>query len=157
MANWFEDLTKTVADDTLTRRQAVRRLVGIVAGSTLASWLPEQALAAPNLPWKQQCSGMGGNCDWGFINCQGNPNTNCYCFTGAPGAPATFCGCNTYCSQEPTCKRQSHCPKGTVCSTSNGCTGCSPYSGVCIQKCKGKYKNCVFPDGHGITATGRVV
>jgi hypothetical protein len=58
MANWFEDLTKTIADEKLTRRQAVRRMVGVVAGATLATWLPEQALAT-NLPWKQQCSGLG--------------------------------------------------------------------------------------------------
>ncbi len=47
MANWFEDLTTRVSDDQLTRRQAVRRMVGVVAGATLAPWLPEQVLARP--------------------------------------------------------------------------------------------------------------
>jgi hypothetical protein len=150
MAHWFEDLTKTMADDKLPRRQAIRRIAGSVAGVALASWLPEQALAT-NLPGKNQC-GYGGSCDWGFTNCHGNPNYNCFCFTGAPGAPAVFCGCNSYCSQSPTCKRQRHCPRGTVCSTSNGCTGCSPYSGVCIPKCMGKNKNCTLGSGHGLTA-----
>ncbi|HJT59221.1 MAG TPA: kelch repeat-containing protein, partial [Ktedonobacteraceae bacterium] len=47
MANWLEDLTKTVSDDKLTRRQVVRRMGGVVAGATLAAWLPEQVLARP--------------------------------------------------------------------------------------------------------------
>ncbi len=53
MANWLEDLTKMVADDKLTRRQAVGRIAGVVAGATLATWLPEQAQAT-NLPWKKR-------------------------------------------------------------------------------------------------------
>src|SRR5438270_12882980 len=49
MANWLEDFTKTVSDDTLPRREALRRLLGVVAGATLAAWLPEQVLARPGL------------------------------------------------------------------------------------------------------------
>ncbi|HJT58101.1 MAG TPA: hypothetical protein VJ761_16470 [Ktedonobacteraceae bacterium] len=156
MANWLEDLTKTIADDKLTRRQAVRRIVGVVAGATLATWLPEQALAQ-NIPWKKQCT-MGGNCDYTFFNCN-NPNPNCICFTGAPGAPAAFCGCNTYCSQLSTCKIQSHCPRGTICSIENGCDNCGTTTSpaVCIPACKGKHKNCTLGSGHGMTAAGRVV
>ena len=103
MANWFFNLTTMVFNDQLPRREALRRMVGVVAGTTLATWLPEQALAK-NIPWKKQCT-FGGNCDWGFVNCNGNPNPNCYCFTGGPGAPAAFCGCNSLCSQESTCKK----------------------------------------------------
>ena len=47
MANWLEDLTKTVSDNKLTRRQVVRRMGGVVAGAALAAWLPEQVLARP--------------------------------------------------------------------------------------------------------------
>ncbi len=155
MANWLEDLTKTMADDKLTRRQVVRRILGVVAGATLATWLPEQALAT-NLPWKKQCFNIPGEtCDGSVYNCN-NPNPNCFCFTGGPGAPAAFCGCNSLCSQLSTCKKQSHCPKGTICSIENGCN-CGPTPGVCIPACKGKHKNCVFPDGHGMTAAGRLI
>jgi len=117
MAHWLEDLTKTIADDKLPRRQAMRRIAGGVAGVALASWLPDQALAK-NLSRKKQCS-FGGSCEIGYPGCP--YNLNCICFTGAPGAPAAFCGCDGYCSQMPTCKRQRHCPRGTVCSTLNGC------------------------------------
>src|SRR5258706_8619335 len=47
MANWLEDLTHMVSDDKLPRREALRRMVGVVAGATLAAWLPEQVLARP--------------------------------------------------------------------------------------------------------------
>src|SRR5258707_15212039 len=47
MSHRLEDLTTTVSDDPLPRREALRRLLGVVAGATLAAWLPEQALARP--------------------------------------------------------------------------------------------------------------
>src|SRR2546421_225381 len=47
MAHWLEDLTTTVFDDPLPRREALRRLLGVVASTTLATWLPEQVLAKP--------------------------------------------------------------------------------------------------------------
>src|SRR5258708_32543996 len=47
MANWLEDLTHMGSDDQLPRREALRRMVGVVAGATLAAWLPEQVLARP--------------------------------------------------------------------------------------------------------------
>lgn len=153
MANWLEDLTKTVSDDTLTRRQAVRRIVGVVAGTTLATWLPEQALAK-NIPWKKQCP-RGGNCDDDFPSCNGNPNTNCFCFTDVSGQGV--CACNSFCSQAPTCIKQSDCPRNTVCIIQNGCDNCGNSPGVCFLKCKGKHKNCTLGSGHGMTATGCVV
>src|SRR5258706_8025188 len=47
MANWLEDLTHMGSDDQLPRREALRRMLGVVAGATLAAWLPEQVLARP--------------------------------------------------------------------------------------------------------------
>ena len=37
MAHWFEDLSKTVADEKIGRRTAMRRVAGTVAGAALAS------------------------------------------------------------------------------------------------------------------------
>jgi hypothetical protein len=45
MTDWFEDLSTTLADGTLSRRQVVRRIAGTVAGVAFAFWFPEQALA----------------------------------------------------------------------------------------------------------------
>jgi hypothetical protein len=154
MANWFEDLTKTVADDKLPRRQAMRRMAGSVTGMALASWLPGQVLAK-DIPWKKQCPGTCNCSDPNGCGCHGNPNTNCFCFPSMEGNPV--CICDTFCSQLPTCSSSSQCKKGFICITNNGCTGCSTSYGVCIAKCKGKHKNCQLGSGHGMTITGRGV
>jgi hypothetical protein len=153
MANWFEDLTKTMVNDNLTRRQAIGRIAGVVAGATIVTWLPDQALAK-HVPWKKQCPNGGCGCTCGFENCFGNPNTNCYCFESIEGKGA--CACDSYCSQVSMCPSTSHCKKGYVCITNNGCTGCSSSYGICIQKCAGKYKNCKLGSSHaGLTAAHR--
>ena len=45
MANWFENLTKSVADEKIGRRTALRRVAGGVAGVALAGAVPGLALA----------------------------------------------------------------------------------------------------------------
>jgi hypothetical protein len=147
MANWFEDVTKTLADEKIGRRTALRRVAGTVAGTALASAIPGIALAKKS----QACPAGGGNCTIGFVNCKNNPNTNCLCFSATKGK-AGHCGCNSYCSQIPSCTKNSDCAKSAFCSTLNGCTGCGSSSGVCIPKCAGKNKNCQLGSGHGTTA-----
>jgi len=149
MANWFEDVTKTLADEKITRRTAMRRVAGTVAGAALASTIPGVALAKRS----QACPAGGGNCSIGFVNCKNNPNTNCFCYTGSKGK-AGHCGCNGFCSQLPTCTKNSDCAKSAFCSHFNGCD-CSGSTGVCITKCAGKNKNCQLSSGHGTTAAGR--
>jgi hypothetical protein len=142
MANWFEDVTKTLADEKIGRRTAMRRVAGTVAGVALASGIPAVALA------KTKACPTGGTCSNPFTNCAGNANTNCYCFTKLGGKPV--CGCNSFCSQSPTCSSSSKCAKGTVCIVETGC-GCQSSSGVCVPACKGKNKNCQLGSGHGTT------
>ncbi len=150
MAHWFENLTKTVADEKLSRRQAVGRIAGVVAGATLAAWLPEQVLAK-DIRWKKMCPHGGCGCTCGFTNCDGNPNTNCFCFQDINGMGG--CGCNTYCSQVKSCTQSMHCPRGTFCAINNGCDGCGSSIGVCLVKCAGKNKNCQLSGTHsGATA-----
>ena len=130
MSNWFEDLTKTLAEDTLPRRQAIRRISGTVAGFVLASWLPEQAYAA----------GMGKHSCKNTLSCSGQPAqncgvnkyNNCFCFQKIGTSNKGVCGCNSYCSSLQVCSSQSGCPTGYACITS---TGCSCAGGVCILKC----------------------
>ena len=144
MAQWFEDLTRTIADEKVGRRTAMRRIAGTVAGVALASVVPGAALA------KSKSCPVGGNCTIGFKNCQGNSNTNCFCFTDISGKGK--CGCNMYCSGLSPCARDSHCGKGTLCIILNGCTGCSSSNSVCVLKCAGKNKNCQLGSGRGATA-----
>ncbi len=150
MANWFEDLTKTMADENLPRRQAIRRIAGSVAGVGLATLLPAQALARPD-HLKKHCP-FPCNCTCGFENCNGNGN--CFCFTDIDGTGV--CGCNVFCSQVKNCLKDSDCKKGYACITANGCVGCGNTSGVCIPYCVGKHKNCQLGHGHGLTVWGKM-
>ena len=155
MANWFEDLTKTMADEKLPRRQAIRRIASSVTGVALASLLPGQVWAETNHLKKTcftPCNGCNQGCD--FNNCNGN--NNCYCFIDGSSAKGG-CGCNSFCSQTPPCSRSTDCSKGSFCSTYNACTNCGGSSGVCIPYCTGKNKNCQLGSGHGLTATGRAL
>jgi hypothetical protein len=144
MANWFEDVTKTLADEKIGRRTALRRVGGTVAGVAVASAIPGLALARTKAcPTPGTCTGQG------YTNCQGNPNTNCYCFEKLGGK--AFCGCNSYCAQVPPCSSSQKCARGTSCAVLTGCN-CVSSAGVCIPNCKGKNKNCVLGSGHGTTA-----
>jgi hypothetical protein len=133
MANWFDTVTKTLADEKLSRRQAITKAAGAVAAVALASVIPGEAFASSNVA----CS--PGTCSTGFPAC-GN-NTACFCFQKIKGGKGA-CGCNSYCASIAPCTSQKNCSKGTVCITNTGC-GCS--TGVCIPKCT---KTCHFPLTH---------
>jgi hypothetical protein len=150
MANWFEDLTKTMADEKIGRRRVVRRIVGGIAGITIASALPGTSLAKSkkcNYPYtcSNPCS---------FCNCPNNNNNNCYCFLELDGK--AVCACNSYCSQSQTCSISMKCPQGYACIVSTGCN-CSLSQGICAARCKGKHKNCQLGSGHGATVAGHVL
>lgn len=129
MANWFESVTKTLADGKLSRRGAMKTAAGITAAAALASLIPGQAFAASLGAGKNACSSPG-SCSTPFSNCRTNPN--CYCFTHFNTKRNGVCGCNTYCSSAQTCANQAGCPTGYFCITSTGC-GCT--TGVCVHKC----------------------
>ena len=128
MANWFDDLTKTLADASLTRRQALKHIAGTATAVVLAFWLPEQALAA-NQP-NHHCT-LGGGCMGSFLYCGHNKYENCYCMNQM-GRNYGVCVCNTYCASAPPCSHSSQCGIGYACVTNNGC-GCT--IGFCMQKC----------------------
>lgn len=53
MANWFNDLTKTLAHEKLTRRQAIRRSTAILVGAVAAASFPwaDTVFASPEMIW----------------------------------------------------------------------------------------------------------
>jgi len=130
MANWFESVTKTLADGKLSRRGAMKTVAGITAAAALASFIPGEAFAASD----GKCT--PGTCSTTFANC--GKNTNCYCFQHINPKHGGACGCNSYCASIPPCAKQSDCAKGSFCITNTGC-GCT--SGFCIPKCN---KTCVL-------------
>lgn len=128
MSDWFDTLTKTLAHNTLSRRQAIGRIFGATAGIVLASWFPGQASASSEQNY--HCSPFG-SCNGSYVNCGSNKYNNCYCFQQM----STFsgvCACNSSCSSTTSCTATAQCPAGYACITNTGCT-CT--SGVCIHKC----------------------
>lgn len=148
MANWFETITKTLADDKLSRRQAMKKAAGITAAVAMAAAIPAgEAFAATPDHGMWYCP-TPGTCSTPFNNCdkKRNPQLNCYCFQHY-GKTTGVCGCNTYCSSAQVCSSQSQCASGYACIGNTGC-GCT--SGVCVQKCN---STCVLSsNGAGRTA-----
>jgi hypothetical protein len=152
MTHWFEDLTKTLADEKMGRRAAIRRVAGTVVGVAVAGVLPGTVQAKQNkhCPFGgcEPCG--GGEC----VGCQNNPNQNCFCFVQSNSAPV--CGCNSLCSQISPCSAPSQCKRGFACIVGTACD-CPNGSGTCVPRCRGKHKNCQIGSGYGLTVTGRVV
>jgi hypothetical protein len=147
MAHWLEDLTKTMADDKIGRRTAMRRVLGTMSGVALASALPAVSQAKTTV---HHCPPYGGDCSRTFTNCAGIANTNCFCFMRLGGK--SVCGCNSYCSQMPTCSSSMKCPKNSVCVIQSGCN-CGISQGVCLPNCvKKQNRHCQLGSGHGVTA-----
>jgi len=135
MANWFESVTKTLADGKLTRRGAMKTAAGITAAAALASLIPGEAFAASD----GKCT--PGTCSTTFMNCGKNIYGNCYCFQSTGKKHQGRCGCNSYCSSLPACSKQKDCAAGSFCITNTGC-GCT--TGLCIPKCT---KTCQLASG----------
>lgn len=136
MAEQFENLTRSLAHSTLSRREVMRAMAPAIAGIALASWFPGTALAESE---RTHTCKHYGTCSTSFSNCELNRyhNTNCYCFQQI-GTTRGVCCCNSPCncpssdSQQCVCSSQSNCPSGYFCITNAGC-GCS--AGFCLQKC----------------------
>jgi len=142
MANWFERVTKTLADDKLSRRKAIQKAAGAAAGMALAAFIPGEAFAAsPNF-----CS--PGDCSIGFPRCSANPN--CFCFDQRNGSGS--CGCNVICNRVRRCQVSSQCPRGSFCAFFTGCN-CAGSVGYCIPHCT---RTCTFDEAHtGASAANR--
>ncbi len=157
MAHWFDDLTRSFADDTngtLSRRRAVRNIAGAIAGMTLASWFPGQVLAQDTNIY--MCKDPGTCSTSNFYNCdlKRYNNVNCYCFQHMSTGKGV-CACNTYCACDSdgippcSCNTQADCATGYFCVTNTSC-GCT--NGYCLQKCN---KTCTISSNHsGRTSAG---
>jgi hypothetical protein len=149
MNDWFDDITRTLADDTLSRRQIVRKVASTMAGVALAAFLPADVLAKRKhgrCPYVDKTGVGGPTCFAGEPGCSGNQN--CYSFMDI-SLKADWCGCNEYCSTAKPCTSDKTCAKGYFCS---GCTGCGQ-AGICVQCCN---KTCTLSSSHaGRTAADR--
>lgn len=145
MAYWFENLTKSLADEKLSRRVAIQRVASTLTGGVLALWLPGAALAQTE---HHQFCAMPGTCSGQPYPQCNKHNSNCYCFMQL-NTRKGICGCNMYCDGLYPCNRNSDCGTGFFCSTN---IGCSCTSGWCVQACT---RTCTLSaHGSGRTAAG---
>jgi hypothetical protein len=129
MANWFEDVTKNVADEKLSRRQAIRRAASSIAGLALASWIPGQALAKSHPYSKSGACNNPATCGGTFSPC--GHNKNCFCFLNSQGKGTCGCIVNICNNSEKACHTDKDCPGGSFCATQT----CCPHKNVCLPKC----------------------
>lgn len=133
----FDQLTKGIANQGLSRRDGLKLAVGGAAAAAMSAiGFGATVASAANL-----CAGIPGNCSVGFSNCPQHANTNCFCFQHRTSR-STFCGCNQFCSTSAPCSFNTDCSFGHACSGFNGCD-CSGATGVCIRKC-GIRNRCVL-------------
>lgn len=147
MNSWFDELTKFLANDKLSRRQIMRRAAGTVAGVLLTSVLPGQVLALGQHPSKHTCQNPF-TCNGNYYLCGSNEYADCYCFTNPAGTGT--CGCDTYCQNTKPCLQNTDCSKRHFCAIGTCCPG---DMGVCLPKCT---KTCrLDANGVGMTAAHR--
>jgi hypothetical protein len=177
----FEKLAKEMAG--MTRRDALRRAGGGLAGALLATFGLGKAARADdvtescesdceyfwggpngNRPKWGQCmnscarcvNSAGGNCyQFNFTPCDAEPN--CVCFSAVEGGG--FCGADFFCGFTPDCKTSADCPSGWVCSDNTCCTVFAGFGAVCIPPCPVSPTS-IYPfapvggGASGMTATG---
>ena len=154
MTEQFENLTRSLAHGSLSRRQVMRTVAGAIAGMALASWFPGTALAESE--YTHTCKNPFTCSSPNAHNCELKRyhNTNCYCFQQI-GTTRGVCCCNGVCNcdssstQPCQCRSQSDCPSGYFCISN---TGCSCTLGNCLQKCNSTCR--LSGKGGGRTAAG---
>lgn len=151
--NIFDDLTKAIATAT-SRRQALRRIGGILGGTALAGLFPGLALA-DNSACAHFCTSVFGGNTPGQAQCASDAAHHtglCYtCGPASPGGAKPICcpqnsngTCTSY-SSATCCSGDQVCQNGTCVTpcTANGghctqdsqcCSGmCDEYSGTCTS------------------------
>jgi hypothetical protein len=89
------------------------------------------------------CKGIDGNCSVGFTQCatcSSDVGDGSFCWEilnrkGEVSTAKQVCAEDMFCNEALQCAGANDCPKGQVCATANGCTGCGTSFGVCTPKC----------------------
>ena len=121
-ASYFDELAKGMAKGTLSRGRALKLLGASVVGTLLLPFVPSVAMAAPT------CPSSGPGCR---AFCRHTGGRTCVCVkltNGNTKCVIPVCG--------GSCKRNSDCPSGWVCSTTAEKRACCDRSRpVCVPKC----------------------
>ena len=138
----LDELARGLAENDISRRQAIRWAGYAVAGATLSSMGFAETAEALTRRQRRRCRRKGGtplekgNCHCAF-NCGADPgqfacqNADCVCLKTAEGKG--FCADNQAFCPPQTCSSSSQCLPGSKCVVS----GCCPSSPVCLPPCGG--------------------
>jgi hypothetical protein len=127
--SYWEDLARGLAENTISRRQALKWAgVGILGAALSSVGLPDTAEALTKKQ-RRRCRRKGGtplergdchcgfNCGQQITQCHGNPNCLCFETTANRG----FCGTNFACDAVNTCATSADCLEGHKCVTDTCC------------------------------------
>jgi hypothetical protein len=136
----FDELARGLAENSISRRQAIRWAGYSVAGAALSSLGFAETAEALTRRQRRRCRRKGGtplekgtchcagNCPGGaFFNCGNNPE--CFCLETTEGRG--FCA-NATLSCTATCTSSNQCPSGQKCVVRTCCT-----NPVCAPACPG--------------------
>ena len=126
-------------DEPISRRELLRNIVatGVLtwAAPVLTRLPADASVDRCRKKWSRKlCRGSCGDCFCDNNWCGNCGSLGAYCFIEI-GTGALYCGNNVFCDEVQTCLSTSECPKGNVCITENGCTGCGDSIGVCVPRC----------------------
>jgi hypothetical protein len=139
----FDELARGLAEEAITRRQALKWAGYGVVGAALSSIGFADTAEALTRRQRRRCRRKGGtpleggNCRCSFncganidsFSCQSNPN--CACTKTAEGKG--FCiDARERCANLQRCSRSCQCPSGRKCVVE---TCCNPGGGVCARPC----------------------
>jgi len=146
----LDELARGLAEDTISRRQAIKWAGYSVAGAALSSMGFAQSTEALTRKARRRCRRKGGtplekgncHCAWEAVTCppatiEPDPNLftcqndpTCFCYKTTEGRG--FCGQESACLPG-TCSSSSECPPGWKCAVNTCCTT-TPSSG-CVPPC----------------------
>lgn len=155
----LDELARGVAENDISRRQAIKWAGYSVLGATLSSMGFAESAEALTRRQRLKCRNKGGtplakgNCHCGF-KCGANAagfvcknNSRCTCYTTTEGRG--FCGqIAQVCSRLKTCSRSSQCPSGKKCVV-NTCCG----RPVCAAPCSAAASR-ADSEASGLTTVG---
>jgi hypothetical protein len=180
-SNIFDEMTKAIATAT-SRREALRRIGGILGGTALAGLFPGLALA-DNSACAHFCNSVFGGDTPASAQCASDATKHkglCYsCGPASSGGTKPICCtkngsgyCTSYssttcCGSGTTCLGGSCCANANVCGSTclaapcaaSQCLTCNPTSGTCVSTCSNgqtcQNGACCTPNGGFCTQNGQ--